>query len=210
MRDNVTRRNTKRDVRREATRGLVLEAAREVFLSEGYQGATIKMIADRAGVSAGTVLNAEPSKAALLMAIMRGHYEGVAETLGNLESALSGRAGDRLSALLQLMMDAHLRQIELVSAAIGHSWLVQDETYQRAFDAMDFAWEPIRRALAAGVEAGEFRRDLDQRAAFASIVDLFMGSLRECRRAGGEDPHAALTARLALLLQGMAARPGGV
>ena len=187
----------------------MLEAAREVFLSEGYQGATIKMIADRAGVSAGTVLNAEPSKAALLMAIMRGHYEGVAETLGNLESALSGRAGDRLAALLQLMMDAHIRQIELVSAAIGHSWLVLDEPYQRAFDSMDFAWEPIRRVLAAGIEAGEFRRDLDQRAAFAAIVDLFMGSLRECRRADGEDPHTALSARLALLVQGMAARPSG-
>lgn len=201
MRDSIGRRNTKRDVRREATR--------EVFLSEGYQGATIKMIADRAGVSAGTVLNAEPSKAALLMAIMRGHFEGVAETLGNLESALSGRAGDRLSALLQLMMDAHLRQIELISAAIGHSWLVQDEPYQRAFDSMDFAWEPVRRALAAGVEAGEFRRDLDQRAAFGAIVDLFMGSLRECRRHDGEDPHAALTARLPLLVQGMATRSGG-
>ncbi len=209
MRDSIGRRNTKRDVRREATRGAVLEAAREVFLSEGYQGATIKMIADRAGVSAGTVLNAEPSKAALLMAIMRGHFEGVAETLGNLESALSGRAGDRLSALLQLMMDAHLRQIELISAAIGHSWLVQDEPYQRAFDSMDFAWEPVRRALAAGVEAGEFRRDLDQRAAFGAIVDLFMGSLRECRRHDGEDPHAALTARLPLLVQGMATRSGG-
>lgn len=210
MRDNVVRRSTKRDVRREATRAVVLEAAGEVFLSEGYQGATIKMIADRAGVSAGTVLNAEPSKAALLMAIMRGHYEGVAETLSNLESALSGRACDRLSALLQSMMDAHLRQIELMSAAIGHSWLVQDEPYQRAFDAMDFAWEAVRRALAAGVKAGEFRSDLDQPTAFAAIVDLFMGSLRECRRAEGEDPHAALTARLALLVQGMAGRSGDV
>lgn len=209
MRDNLGKRSTRRDVRRETTRAVVLEAAREVFLSEGYQGATIKMIADRAGVSAGTVLNAESSKAALLIAIMRGHYEGVAEALGNLESALSGRAGDRLSALLQLMMDAHIRQIELVSAAIGHSWLVQDEPYQRAFDSMDFAWEPIRRVLAAGIEAGEFRRDLDQRAAFGAIVDLFMGSLRECRRADGEDPHTALSARLALLVQGMAARPSG-
>jgi len=188
---------------------MVLEAAGEVFLSEGYEGATIKMIADRAGVSSGTVLNAEPSKAALLMAIMRGHYEGVAETLDNLESALSGRAADRLAALMQLLMDAHLRQIELVSAAIGHSWLIQDEAYQRAFDAMDFAWEPVRRVLAAGVAAGELRSDLDQRAAFGAIVDLFMGSLRECRRAGGEDPHAALSARLALLAQGIAARPGG-
>ncbi|MCH8488927.1 MAG: TetR/AcrR family transcriptional regulator [Oceanicaulis sp.] len=204
----MAKRHTRRDVRREATRGVVLEAAREVFLSQGYQGATIKMIADRAGVSAGTVLNAEPSKAALLIAIMRGHYESVAETRGNLESALAGRAGDRLSALLQLLMDAQLRQTELVSAAIGHSWLVQDETYQRAFDSMDFAWEPVRRALAAGVESGEFRRDLDQRVAFGAIVDLFMGSLRECRRAGGEDPHTALTARLALLVQGMAAQSG--
>jgi len=52
MRDTIAKRSTRRDVRREATRAVVLEAAREVFLSEGYQGATIKMIADRAHVSA--------------------------------------------------------------------------------------------------------------------------------------------------------------
>jgi AcrR family transcriptional regulator len=207
MRNNLGKRSTRRDARRETTRAVVLEAAREVFLSEGYQGATIKMIADRAGVSAGTVLNAEPSKAALLMAIMRGHYEGVAETLGNLESALSGRAGDRLSALLQQLLDAQLRQAELASAAIGHSWLVQDEAFQRAFDSMEFVWEPVKRALAAGVEAGELRADLDQATAFIAIVDLFSGALRESRRTYGQDPRAALSARISLLIHGMAANP---
>lgn len=209
MRDIAGRRSTRRDDRRVATRALVLDAASQVFLAEGYEGATIKMIADRAGVSAGTVLNAEPSKPALLMAILRGHYEGVAETLGHLESALSGHAGARLLALLQLMLDAHLRQIELVSAAIGHSWLVREDSFQRAFDSMDFAWEPVRRVLADGVASGDWRADLDQGAAFGAIMDVFMGSLRESCRAGGEDPHAALTARLTLLVQGMAARPGG-
>ncbi|MCC5996445.1 MAG: TetR/AcrR family transcriptional regulator [Oceanicaulis sp.] len=206
MRDAAVKRVTRRDERRETTRMAVLDAAREVFLSEGYQGATIKMIADRAGVSAGTVLNAEPSKAALLMAIMRGHYESIAESAGHMESALSGRAADRLAALLQLMMDAHMRQIELVSASVGHSWLDDGEAYQRAFDAMDFAWAPVRRALEEGVRSGELRPDLDPSAAFACTFDIFMGSLRECRRCEGEDPHAALGRRLTLLIEGMAAR----
>ncbi|KAA5803913.1 TetR/AcrR family transcriptional regulator [Alkalicaulis satelles] len=206
MRDMAGKRITRRDERREATRTSVLLAAREVFLSEGYEGATIKMIAQRAGVSAGTVLNAEPSKAALLMAIMRDHYETLAESAGHLESALSGRAGDRLAALLQLMMDAHLRQIELISAAIGHSWLDDGEAFQRAFDDMAFAWEPVRRVFEAGVRSGELRADLDPSVAFACTIDVFMGALRECRRPDGEDPHAALSQRLALLIEGMGAR----
>jgi AcrR family transcriptional regulator len=81
MRDLAGGRVTRRDMRREATKAAVLEAAEKVFLSQGYDGATIKAIADEAGVSPGTVLNAEPSKAALLVAILRNEVEIIAESM---------------------------------------------------------------------------------------------------------------------------------
>ncbi len=124
MRDLAGGRVTRRDMRREATKAAVLEAAEKVFLSQGYEGATIKAIADEAGVSPGTVLNAEPSKAALLMAILSNEVEIIAESVEQMEAALSGGLADRIIALLQIMLEAQSRNSELFAAAVGHSWMV--------------------------------------------------------------------------------------
>lgn len=206
MRDMTNSRVTRRDLRREATKAAVLEAARKVFLAEGFDGATIKMIADEAGVSPGTVLNAESSKAALLVAILRNEYEAMAEACEQMEGALSGPATERLSTLLHMLLDAHARHAELFAAAIGHSWLVSDPTYQSAFEQMEFAWASVHRTLRAGVEAGELRADLDQHAAFCLLNDMLLGALRESRKDSGADPREALSSRLAVVLDGLRAR----
>jgi len=70
-----------------------------VFLERGYERATIKAIADTAQVSAGTVLNAAPSKAALLAEILKEEYAAIGDSAERLATALSGRLSDRLLAL---------------------------------------------------------------------------------------------------------------
>jgi len=199
-------RVTRRDMRREATKAAVLDAARKVFLSEGFDGATIKAIADEAGVSPGTVLNAEPSKAALLVSILRNEYEAMAEACEQMEAALSGPAPERLSTLLHMLLDAHARHAELFAAAIGHAWLVSDPTYQVAFERMEFAWASVRRTLRSGIEAGELRADLDEEAAYSALNDLLLGALRETRKDSGADPREALSMRLSVVLNGLRAR----
>ena len=184
----------------------MLDAARKVFLAEGFDGATIKAIADEAGVSPGTVLNAEPSKAALLVAILRNEYVAMAESCEQMEGALAGSAATKLSTLLQMLLDAHTRHDELFAAAIGHSWLVSDPTYHAAFDQMEFAWASVKRVIAQGVETGELRVDLDQHAAFCALNDLLLGALRDGRKTAAADPREALTLRLSVVLDGMAAR----
>jgi AcrR family transcriptional regulator len=47
----------------ERNRGLVLAAARRVFLARGYHGATLEQIADEAGFSKGVVYSQFESKA---------------------------------------------------------------------------------------------------------------------------------------------------
>lgn len=205
MRDMIGGRVTRRDMRREATKAAVLDAAQKVFLSQGYDGATIKAIADEAGVSPGTVLNAEPSKAALLVSILRNEVEAIAESVDQMEAVLSGGVGDRINALLQMMLEANSRHAELFAAAIGHSWLLSDPTYQQAFDQMEFAWRPVRRVLRSGMESGELRSDLDLDVVMHALGDLFMGALREFRKGDGHDPRSALTARVALLVDGLKA-----
>ncbi len=205
MLDASNVRMTRRDMRREATKAAVLEAARAVFLKAGFDGTTIKMIADEAGVSPGTVLNAEPSKAALLVAILRREYETLAESVERMESVLSGSATDRLNALLHLMLDGHTQHTELFAAAIGHSWLMSDSGYQAAIEEMEFAWQPVRRVLNNGVESGEFREDLNVGAVMQVLVDIFFSAIREDRRENGRDPREALTVRLEALMNGVKA-----
>ena len=54
----------------ERNRGLVLAAARRVFLARGYHGATLEQIADEAGFSKGVVYSQFDSKADLFLALL--------------------------------------------------------------------------------------------------------------------------------------------
>lgn len=205
MRDMANKRATRRDMRREATKAAVLEAAQHVFLAQGFEGATIKAIADQAGVSPGTVLNAEPTKAALLVAILNGECEQIAESAEQLESALSGAAVDRLGALLQLMLDGHLRHTELFAAALGYRWLDASTDFQSAFEELSFVWAPVRRVLTSALESGEFRSDLDADAALHAVREVFYSAVREASRDDGADPRAALTHRMNVVIGGLKA-----
>lgn len=201
----ANKRATRRDMRREATKAAVLEAAQHVFLAQGFEGATIKAIADQAGVSPGTVLNAEPTKAALLVAILNGECEQIAESAEQLESALSGAAVDRLGALLQLMLDGHLRHTELFAAALGYRWLDASTDFQAAFEELSFVWAPVRRVLTSALESGEFRSDLDADAALHAVREVFYSAVREASRDDGADPRAALTHRMNVVIGGLKA-----
>ena len=207
MRDLAGGRVTRRDMRREATKAAVLEAAEKVFLSQGYEGATIKAIADEAGVSPGTVLNAEPSKAALLMAILSNEVEMIAESVEQMEAALSGNLADRIIALLQIMLEGQSRNSELFAAAVGHSWMVADPTYQAAFDQMELAWRPVRRVVETGIADGELRADVDVDTLIAVLSDQFLGAMRASRRNEYEErPTVPLEARVRVVIEGMLAR----
>ena len=54
----------------ERNRGLVLVAARRVFLARGYHRATLEQIADEAGFSKGVVYSQFESKADLFLALL--------------------------------------------------------------------------------------------------------------------------------------------
>ena len=207
MRDLAGGRVTRRDMRREATKAAVLEAAEKVFLSQGYEGATIKAIADEAGVSPGTVLNAEPSKAALLMAILSNEVEMIAESVEQMEAALSGNLADRIIALMQIMLEGQSRNSELFAAAVGHSWMVADPTYQAAFDQMELAWRPLRRVVETGIADGELRQDVDVDTLIAVLSDLFLGAMRASRRNEYEERLIIpLESRVRVVIEGMLAR----
>ena len=58
-----------REIKKERARMAILKAARDMFISRGFDGTTIEDIAEKAEVAVGTVYNYFDSKSALILAI---------------------------------------------------------------------------------------------------------------------------------------------
>ena len=206
MSDEPPKRMTRRDMRREATRAAVIEAARAVFLEKGYEGATIKLISDQANVSPGTVLNAAPTKAALLIQILDEEFDRIGDAISQMQGALSGSFADRLTTLLQTSLEQQSQHSELFAAAYGHCWLYLDEVYLEAVRLMNGSWKGVRQLLEDGVADGSLRSDFDLDIAMQSITSIYLGTFR--RKCQGEistaDSNQYLRAQLDLILQGLA------
>jgi len=91
---SVTRR-----LQREATRARILEVARLHFERQGFEGASIRGIAEEAGVASGTVLLHFGDKASLLHAALHDHLEAAIGQ--SLRASSRGRLSLRLSAVVQ-------------------------------------------------------------------------------------------------------------
>jgi AcrR family transcriptional regulator len=85
---------TKRDAKRAATAQRILEAAQEEFALRGYEAATIRSIADRAGVHASLVMQHHGSKAALFAVAVELPEDGSPTASEHLLDVLGVRLAD--------------------------------------------------------------------------------------------------------------------
>src|ERR1700689_800100 len=85
----------------ERNRALLLAAARKVFLSRGYHGASVDQIADEAGFSTGVVYSQFGGKADLFLALLEAR---IAERATGNAWAVEGLAGDE--GILRLLEHA--------------------------------------------------------------------------------------------------------
>jgi AcrR family transcriptional regulator len=83
----------------ERNRGLVLDAARRVFLQRGYGGASLEAIAEEAGFSKGVVYSQFAGKPDLFLALLEARIVERARANDELAATLAGVAG--LRALLE-------------------------------------------------------------------------------------------------------------
>jgi AcrR family transcriptional regulator len=83
----AARRRLSRDAQVERNRGLLLAAARRVFLARGFHGASLDAIAEEAGFSKGVVYSQFDSKADLFLALLE---ERIAERAAENARVASG------------------------------------------------------------------------------------------------------------------------
>jgi AcrR family transcriptional regulator len=79
----------------ERNRDVVLTAARHVFLSRGYTGATLEAVASEAGFSTGVVYSQFGSKADLFLALLERRIDERAEQNERVTAAMPGAEGLR-------------------------------------------------------------------------------------------------------------------
>jgi len=159
-----TRRRAKQ-ARAQQTIAVVLEAAARVLQREGYAGATTNRIAERAGVSVGTIYQYFANKEQIFDALIRREIEGLLGVLQRVAFDANESIADGLRRLLQLLVQARpdapalYRSLEQVPNALFR---------RRVAEARGSVIEWVRAFLAS--HRSEIRvRDLDV-AAFVVVA----------------------------------------
>lgn len=201
----------RRERRKEARPGELLDAALDLFVEKGFAATRSEEIAQRAGVSKGTLFLYFPSKEELFKALVRETIGGrVREGLGEVAS-FSGPTPDLLTHLMREWWHRYG-----ATKASGISKLIISEA--RNFpelahffqeEVMAPGQELVRQVLQRGIDRGEFRRvdlHLAVHAVMAPLIFLVLWkhSLAPCCSAHQViDPEAFIALHADLLVRGL-------
>jgi AcrR family transcriptional regulator len=202
---DVTPRKLPRQARARATIDAIIEASIQLLLAHGYAHFTTARVAERAGVSVGSLYQYFPNKAALAAAVIDRCCEAF---IADLEQALAGRPRITLAECIgaivevilvshQLTPDLHRIVIDL-APRIG----VAEKT------------ERMNRKMAEGIEAvlrvhaDEIAPDVDLGTASAIIVTLLVALAHEAGTADRTpDRNAAIAGEAtSMIMRYLAAR----
>lgn len=191
----------------------ILEAAFEEFVEHGFTAARVEDIAERVGVTKGTVYVYFPTKEELFAAMIR-HIAAPIDDLAKESQHLQGNSAERLKELLLLLYegllkDRRLRQILRFVISEGTRFPQVIDTHRD--DLIEPLLIRIQTILDEGIEEGEFvtgpratariifapvvamavetlihgdRRELDIPSFMEAHLDLVMGSLLVSNRGG--------------------------
>lgn len=190
-----------------ATRARVLAAARDLFDEVGYEEATIRMVAERAGVAVGSVFTTFAGKAELLSQVMADRVDALQAELEHLAPHLRGPTVDRLRSIMAVHYGFETRRLRLFVAYVACSF-----TWPA-----DGAVTPIGRnhrfrgmlvdVLRGGVERGDVRKDVDVELFIDTLLAAYVWNYRRAAQ-DGADADALISAmdrQIGLLFDGVAA-----
>jgi len=154
-------RKTPVQTRAAVTVGAISEATIQVLLKQGVNRLTTTRVAERAGVSVGTLYQYYPNKQSLLFAVLADHLDQVASSV----EAACGQArhrplADMIKAVVEAFVDAKMERIDVsvalyqFAADVGGPALVKrlGQRSRKALEAMletasDIASPPERFAV---------------------------------------------------------------
>ena len=158
-----------RQLAKQATRERVLAAARDLFDEIGYEDATIRMIAQRAGVSVGSVFTTFAGKTEILSQVMDERLEALYAELDRILPALRGATVDRLRSIMAVHYGFETRRLRLFVAYITASYRWSADQDVIPLGRNTHMKGMLAQILLAGIERGEVREDAD--------IDTFIDTL---------------------------------
>ena len=138
-------RKTPLQARAEVTVEAICEATIQVLLSHGVERLTTTRVADRAGVSVGTLYQYYPNKRSLLYAVMEEHLDRVATAVESAcERACRKPLAEMIKQVVEVFVDAKMDRADIsvalykVAPDIGGSELVKKmgQRMRKAVEAM--------------------------------------------------------------------------
>jgi TetR/AcrR family transcriptional regulator len=207
----------KRERRKEARPGELLDAALDLFVEKGFAATRAEEVAARAGVSKGTLFLYFPSKEELFKAVVRENISGRFAEWNEEFDTFEGTTADMVRYCFQVWWD----RIGATRAS-GITKLIVSEARNFPEIAGFYHQEVIapgealiRKILKRGVDSGEFQIDDFDYAIFtviAPMIYLIMmkHSLGACMPASKQiDPQRYIDMMAETMLNGLVKRPAG-
>jgi AcrR family transcriptional regulator len=198
-----------RRARNEVYRGHILEAAEEIFAEHGFEATKVQQIADRAGLSMGTIYSVFPGKQELyeaLLSLRGGELHQVLQNVHDRETPPS----DALDELIAVYIDWFLAHPSFLRMHLrsGASWALapaaDTETQRRYWnDIHRLQADIFRRGMADGAFVDE---DPDYLAKLFSVMDQVL--LADWVARGMPAERDRLIARLRAQARRSFGRPG--
>ena len=163
---------TPRQSQKEATRQRVLDAARDLFDTHGYQGTTIREIAKRAQVSVGSVFTTFASKGEILSEVMQTRLDPLYAEIDRVMPHLRGSTADRLRMMFAIHFEFEARHVRLFMShiAAAYDWTLTEGA--RPYGRNARLQDAIHEALLKGQADGDVRTDID----LQEVIDLLVSA----------------------------------
>ncbi|WP_297511206.1 TetR/AcrR family transcriptional regulator [uncultured Caulobacter sp.] len=194
---------TRRALAKQRTRERVLAAARRLFSERGYEGATIRDIAQAAGMSTGAVFASFADKSELFDEILTADYEVIHAQMTQ-ASRNAKTVDEALLGLFAIAYGFHVEQLPLLRASIAVSWTRSEAAERRARSDLKHIFRLLADALRRGVEQGQLKADIDAKLLAEMTFDVYLANYRRAVYDGWtvEALLARLSEQLKVILAG--------
>jgi AcrR family transcriptional regulator len=159
------------------TRQKILHSARQVFATTGYERASLKQIAEDAGITRNAVANYYSSKIELYGAALASVHDVVAGQILDDAKCVSGSAHRRVMAVFESAVgfsqtDETFVRFFVISTADA---ITHPELRDKALLPIDSVREYVGDLLATAAQTGEIDPELDTEATTQVCMDLLWG-----------------------------------
>jgi AcrR family transcriptional regulator len=172
-------RKTPIQARSTVTVQAIFEATIQVLLSHGTERLTTTRVADRAGVSVGTLYQYYPNKRSLLFAVLENHINNVAAKVeAACENACHKPLAEMIQEVVEAFVDAKMERADISSALYRVSADVGGATLMKLTN------QRMRKVIEATIQTASDAKFSPDKFAIQIMLAAMAGTMRSMLEAG--------------------------